>query len=529
MKYLIVFNTDIVTQVQASEWGVDKILVLGSNLSEDLLNLPIDNQLVLFIPTVRDYSNSLSYGGVNFALRILMQYLRIGKTDVDIILMGNETEVNFLLHYDYPNILKIPGVHYIRFNKKVVANYELPLRDQLKNNEYIPYIDNLGLKIPSSFKSTHSMTNEWCLFKWNSFMGFNENASSLEGHLYFDYLITLERLNQIKSKTASDNLKKRISEFPTSRILVIDDKEGWHRFFKEMFSNTNTVDIHCIGENFDKLEFRDIETRIVSEVDSFKPHIIILDFRLMEDKDAEVKDDMKQISGYRVLAKALKGSYKNPLGSFGRQVIIFTATSRIENILLLREGNADGFILKEKPENYKGKEITKNVISKMVSTLGNAIERAKFLIPLNEMLDRLIEIKDNSSNDSIEVCMSIEMASQSIRQLTQNNSLNEDILKLVYLNLVAILEALKKDDIESLYTYINSEASRIGLAPKYQRVWYDIREIRKSLAHGDKFIKKGKLKDKTVSSTLLSEWTLNLAEFTLEFMILYLKKNYGIH
>ena len=62
MKYLISFNTSIVNQEQASEWGVDRVLILGGNLSADLSNLPQENQLVFFVPTTHDYSNSLSYG-----------------------------------------------------------------------------------------------------------------------------------------------------------------------------------------------------------------------------------------------------------------------------------------------------------------------------------------------------------------------------------------------------------------------------------------------------------------------------------
>lgn len=447
MKYLISFDTDIVRQEQAPEWSIDEVLILGSNLSLDLSNLPQDKEpTVLFIPTVFDYNNSLSYNGADLALRILMQYLRKDITDIDIVLIGNETETNFLLHYNYPNILKMPGMHYIQFNKKIVASYKLPQREQLKANEYKPYLDNLGLQIPSSFKSTHSLTNEWCLYKWNSFMGFNENASSLEGLLYLDYIITIEKLVRIKSKIVTDRLKERISKFSASRILVIDDRKEWHIFFRDMFLKSDKVNIHCIGEDFNKLEFTDIERGIVEEVNKFKPHVIILDFRLMEDKDAEVKDDMQQISGYRVLTKILKGNYKEPLGSFGRQVIIFTATSRIENILLLREGNADGFILKEKPENYNGKENTKNVISRMVSSLEEAISRADFLIPLNEKLDDLLKIsKNNATVITDELASTILHTSQSVRQFSQNNDLDEDLLKLIYLNIFNVFEDINRD------------------------------------------------------------------------------------
>lgn len=504
MKYLISFNTNIVRQEQSSEWEVGKILTLGSDLSENLSNLPMDNQSVFYIPTVSDYNNSLSYGGANLALRILMKYLISGITSIDVVLMGNESESNFLLHYDYPNILKIPGLHYIRFNKKVVATYEIPQREQLKAKQYKPYLDNLGLKIPSSFKSTHSLTNEWCLFKWNSFMGFNESTSFLEGHLYFEYLITIEKICSVKNKTVSDDLKKRISNYPSSRILVVDDKVGWHSFFKEMFSNTDKVDVHCIGENFNKLGFADIEKCIADAVNNFKPHVIILDFRLMEDKDAEEKDNMKQISGYRVLSEILKGDYKNPLDSFGRQVIIFTATSRIENILLLKAGNADGFILKEKPENYQGKEITKNVISKMVYTLNTAIDRAVFLIPLNEKIRELNTIKLDTKP---ELRDSIQTVSESVRLITQNNDINEGVLKLTYLNLFSILEYMKPSNIKHINEYIQPTAPNEIL-----KDWNNIDSVRNSLAHGDKEVKIDNRK-KALSLDLIKDWTLNLCDF----------------
>lgn len=508
MKHLISFNTSIVNQEQASEWGVDRVLILGGNLSADLSNLPQENQLVFFVPTTHDYSNSLSYGGANLGLRILMKYIGTGRTDIDVVLMGNESEANFLLHYDYPNILKIPGMHYIRFNKKYVVSYNVPPRDQLHADEYKLYLHNLGLQIPSSFKSTHSLTNEWCLFKWNSFMGFNEDLSSLEGHIYFDYLITIEKLNKRAYKPITDHLKERISNFSTARILLIDDKEGWHTFFKKMFANAENVDVRCIGKDFNKLDFTNLKSSIENEINDFNPNIIILDYRLMEDADAEVKDNMKLISGYQVLSKVLKGNYKNPLDSFGRQVIIFTATSRIENILFLREGYADGFILKEKPQNYSGKEITKNVISKMMSLLEKSLSRAEFLIPLNERLDEILKVKGLKSD----LIAKIDTVFQSVRQITQNNNLDEDILKLVFLNLFSILEFIKPSNIKSINDFVQKFAQN-DMSPD----WNNINNMRNSLAHGDNEVWIGRKKE-NISTELMQEWSIRLCHFIVKIL-----------
>ena len=100
MKCLITYDTRLISQDNAKEWGVETVLT-SDELSIDISQLPKENEsLVFYVPTVCDYRNSLLYDGANLALRILLYYLRIEKTDVDIVLMGNESETDFLLQYD---------------------------------------------------------------------------------------------------------------------------------------------------------------------------------------------------------------------------------------------------------------------------------------------------------------------------------------------------------------------------------------------------------------------------------------------
>lgn len=285
-------------------------------------------------------------------------------------------------------------------------------------------------------------------------MGFASHPELLEG-LYFDYLITTERLNRVSNKTVSEYLKQRINNLPMgSRLLVIDDNEGWCEFFKEMFPNPSVVDVHFLGADFKKLKFEEIEVSIRQEIKSFQPDVIILDFRLMEDNDAEIKDDMKQISGYKILSKVLKGTAQKPLPSFGRQVLMFTATSRIENILMLNKGNADGFILKEKPETYNGKEITKDLISRMISDLQTGFERAKFLIPLNDGFNRLgLLLASNPDDYSEELIEIINNDLSIVRNLFQKNQLSIEVLESAYISLFNIFEEIKRD--KHLVNFLN--------------------------------------------------------------------------
>lgn len=459
MRILITPDTDIIAanEVAAKQWNVDRIVPYNSIKKSHRIELPFaleDNEVTVMVPTVLDGVNALSYDGVNLALRILFKTIYERNRGINIVLMGCETLDLFLCHYPYPNIMKIPGVSYSEFNFKTIANMRLTQCTIKNRKEYLNYIEDLGIRMPSSFKSTHSLTNEWCLFKWSSFMEFDEDLEENKlNNLYFDYIKAIGKINNEKYLKISNNeqLQKNLKSLldRKCKILLIDDKLSWHKFFENLFAESN-IEFRAIGSDFRKKTVDEVKDHVRKEVDSFCPDVILLDFRLIEDRDDEEKID--NISGALVL-KDLKGMFNTPGIAYGRQIIIFTATSRIENILLLKDGNADGVILKEKPENYHGKEITKKAISNMISTLNTAIDRAAFLISLNEKLKELSTIintyyyPENELSKKEELNVTVNVVSQSIRQITQNNRLNEDILKLVYLNIFNLFEEIKRSSL----------------------------------------------------------------------------------
>ncbi|MDD6852556.1 MAG: hypothetical protein PUD64_10155 [Bacteroidales bacterium] len=520
MKILITPNTNIIVanEVAAQQWNVDRIVTHDSVIRSNGISLPFkveDNEVTVMVPTVFDAVNALSYDGVDLALRILFKTIYERNRGINIVLLGCETLDSFLLHYPYPNIMKIPGISYYEFNIKTIANIRLTQCQITYREEYLKYIDDLGIHLPASFKSTHSLTNEWCLYKWNSFMEFNEDVDENKlNNLYFDYIKAIGKINNEKYPKISNNeqLQKNLKRLldRDGKILLIDDKPSWHKFFENLFTKSK-IKFRAIGSDFIKKTVDEVKEQIRMEVESFCPDVILLDFRLIEDRDAKEKID--NISGTLVL-KDLKGIFNVPGIAFGRQVIIFTATSRIENILLLKAGNADGFILKEKPEMYKGKEITKNAISKMVYTLNTAIERAEFLIPLNEKLKELSSIELDIKS---ELRDTIQAVSESVRLITQNNDINEGVLKLAYLNLFSILEYVKPSKREKIDNYIQHTAPNDIL-----KDWNNIDEVRNSLAHGDKEVKIDNRKQ-DLSLCMIKEWTLKLCNFING----YIKHNYS--
>lgn len=526
MKLLISPSTSVIPadKMTTEKWNVDHILTYGSDIKADFSQLPFkesDPDVTIIVPTIIESRNALAYDGVALALKILFKTICARQRGINIILMGCETPSSFMRHYAYPNIMKIPGISYSLFNCKTVAALRPESCPIMLRDDYKPYLKNLGISMPTSFRSTHSMTNEWSLYKWNSFMDFDESADhGITDCLYFDYIKAIEKIDNIKSRKISNNepLCKKLEALrhKQSRVLLIDDNIKWHRFFEKFFSNSN-ICFESIGENFKKMAADEVLRQALEKVESFNPNIILLDFRLIEDKDADEK--FSNISGVTVL-QGLKGNFVNTGIAFGRQILMFTATSRIENFLRFKSLNADGFILKEKPENYTGKEITKDAISKMISSFETAIDRANFLIPLNANIDALSAISNKYPEMGEKTKIAIAMMSQSVRQLTQNNGLNKDVLKLAFLNIFSVLESLK-DDNGSLYKFISEEASRIKLSPEYFVLLEPICEIRKCLAHGDPVIDKGELRERIISVDILLKWTINLSVFIVEFLKLY--------
>lgn len=514
MKILISPSTDVIPKDKETveKWNVDKILVYGADINDNLQELPFnesDLDITILIPTILNSINALAYDGANLALRILFKSICKRNKGINIVLMGCETAESFLKHYPYPNILKIPGISYSIFNYGIISESKQEQCPINQRKDYKNYIVNLGIGMPASFKSTHSLTNEWSLYKWNSFMDFNDTADgSRLNYLYFDYIKAVERINNVKYQKIcnSQQLVQKLNALKArqSKILLIDDNIRWHHFFERFFDNSK-ISFESIGEIFKKMTADEVIQQIKKKVEEFSPDVILLDFRLIEDRDAEEKFD--KISGTLVL-QVLKGTFDNPGMAYGRQVVLFTATSRIENMMRLKQLNADGCILKEKPENYQGKEITKDAISKMIATLETAVERADFLITLN---DKITELEAMPLSTMPELKVTIQTMSDSVRLITQNNELNEGVLKLTYLNLFSILESLKPSNIK-INTYIQNNAPNDIL-----NKWNNIDNIRNSLAHGDKEVKVDNIKQ-LLSVTLIKKWEIILCDYIIAFI-----------
>lgn len=179
---------------------------------------------VILVPTIFDFRNSVSYEGVEFAMRWYFHFIK-SNINVVIVLLGTEEKAAFYDHCDYANFLKCPNVHYL-------LNSADSIRQFLNKNYFkeidfekaIIQISKISIN-PINYKSHHSITNEWCVYRWSELIGLeskyqNELDNLISNSLYYNFLQTIFPIEKIEG----DNKNKyRISQ--KGKILLIDDEE----------------------------------------------------------------------------------------------------------------------------------------------------------------------------------------------------------------------------------------------------------------------------------------------------------------
>ena len=121
MKILFSPNDNLIKSTQSQDWCIDEI-VLPSKRSD--FNIPdVDDDLILFVPTIINQDFAVEYDGAEFALKLYFNCLRTKKLNIRIVLLGIESPQSFMLKFAYPNILKCPGLDYGLFNIAEVIAY----------------------------------------------------------------------------------------------------------------------------------------------------------------------------------------------------------------------------------------------------------------------------------------------------------------------------------------------------------------------------------------------------------------------
>lgn len=279
-------------------------------------------------------------------------------------------DVNLLLDNECFDILKTKGVKLIKYNfdkiQALVYNKDIELELIDLPNEIKK---KLNFKVPANYEDNHGIANEWAIYRWAQLIGANDKGIEKiidiqNSNLYFKYLKTIYPICHL-DRLESEKLK--INFEGQANILYIDDEaeKGWKEIFETIFLDKNkNIDFSYLDNELNEKAKDEICELALQTIKDEDIDLVILDFRLHKDDFENIS--IKEVTGYQILKK-IKEYNK------GIQVIIFSATNKIWNLQLLQNTGADGFIVKESPENSVNAQFTKQSIENFIYAINKCL------------------------------------------------------------------------------------------------------------------------------------------------------------
>jgi CheY-like chemotaxis protein len=318
--------------------------------------------------------------GLRFATHIRCT---LGINQTANILLYSFTGVQDYFSNECFNILKTNGVNLIDYNIQSIINSTLIDKKKLSTNDLINQVKKLKIDVPLNYEDSHSIANEWAIYKWSNTIGATDGEivkieSKLENDLYFKYLKTIYPISDFETLN-SNELKLKFEGNPT--VLYIDDEaeKGWKEIFEKILIDENDIEFLPVGNELNEKSKKEIIEFSLKQVIEEDVDVVVLDFRLHKEDFEDIP--IQDITGYQILKK-IKEYNK------GIEVIIFSATNKIWNLQALQEAGADGFILKESPENSVEDGFTLKCIENLVHVFNSCFER-NFLKAFHLKIDEL--------------------------------------------------------------------------------------------------------------------------------------------
>ena len=403
-----------------------------------LRNKQIQNGDTYFVPTGLSEMSPLSYQGVELALKLYFNIVSKQYERCKVVLLGNEERATFFELCRYAKFLHCPNVWYIDNSKEAVEGFLKEQHEsQINHDKAIRALQEIGIKQPASYKSHHSITNQWSVSRWSNCYGFETVVDEqIRKSLYFNYLKCIYALPE-------EFQHKNLPVFTKGKILVIDDElsKGWHSFFENLFQKRakNEVEYQELGLDFSKIKDRDEIVNVsVAKILDFKPDVVLLDLRLHDD---DFGDQYEKFTSIQILEKL------NSLEEYNRgtQIIGFTASNKVWNYLKWSKAGIDDFILKESPENSKDQNFTQVSLANLESKIKRAFEKASFLKDIHSRICTLKkQIKINTEQEEFQRLSfrNLDMAFSQLKGYKDNS----DNLDYSFMHLFYVIEDLVNPD-----------------------------------------------------------------------------------
>ena len=420
------------------------------------------DSLILFIPTILDPFNAYSYDGVEYALKYYCHFVSIKKEDFQIILLGIEDESAFWKHCEYSSFLRCPHVSYLKNNVYPIKEYLTHIESVVFDMDWTYCIERLkhvNVKKPASYKTHHSITNEWSIYRWSKYLGIENIAiqRDIEEFLYFNYLKAIypeSKINDPKSFYIAEK----------GKVLLIDDEvgKGWDTFFKSLFENSPDITFDSIGENFKTLSQKEIVDQTTTKLETFDPDLVLLDLRL-HDEDFDTTKKASELTG-TIIFDVIKEKINK-----GIQIVVFSASNKVWNYLPFA---SDGVVLKESPENSMKLNYTQECISNLRKTIENCLKR-KILKVFYSKIERVENLILNSNcfeDKTEEIVGGLEIAFDLLTRGVDEN----EYFSYSYLQLFLVIEEYAK--LSSVFDIADNDVYLCNKEKRY-RILKDKKQI----------------------------------------------------
>lgn len=327
------------------DFDKDVDFYINENLTDGGLNQKLEKCDIVFIK-VSLSKNYLEYLGLRLAYHIRLTKSLGTKAYMPIVLIAEESFQYLGLTHPEPSIFFSKGIYLI---KELLDDYKKTLKwfndGRIKPlDDFSSFVNSIIINPPANYLSHHSIANEWSILRWAKVLGISTDKEALE-----DVKINIENLLYYKFLQAKYPIEAELDKAAfkingKGRILYIDDEwnKGWDVVLEKFVSSCPDILFETLKYDFKDKTNEEIIKECKRKIESSKPDVVLLDLRL-SDSDFTNSHNSSLLTGYKVL-KATK--LINP----GIQVIIFTASNKVWNLLELQANGADGFLLKESPE-----------------------------------------------------------------------------------------------------------------------------------------------------------------------------------
>jgi len=375
-------------------------------------------------------------------------------------------------------------------NKESIKKYNQKMIQPLNVKEYESNFFNIiSIDVPEN-SSSHSIANEWAIYRWAEFLkindsqSINQNREKIASMLYFKYLLARNPIS-IKKKNGIQFVPRAPEN--GGKILYIDDEwaKGWSDILKRYFSKNPNIEFETFEYNFKDNNKYTIISAIEKYCKSYNPDIVLLDLRLTQ-SDHKKNIEIENFTGIKVTEIIKK---INP----AIQVIILSATSKSSNLENLYKHGILGYIKKEHPTDVNIS--TKENFDKLKKMLDRGFEK-QYLKEIWEIQKHVLALNIFQENKFRQMRFEID----SVFEI-----LNSDMHKRYIYAMLSIFQSLEEinnyyiDDRTKQWKDRDSDISiegdgytkqkieailkRLGLFEKYSSEINNIAKMRKSVIH----------------------------------------------